>query len=339
MRVREGWIPVPEACYRPDGTLDAGAADPDAFFREAGINPFAALGLTLDSAGLTRAGSKPGPPPAGREGARTASAAPATTPVSAGSAVAAGRRRQSLLPVVGLRSGKRPAFRCGDCGGQLADGDEGLARAAHAAVCPRRPQQPAERAGAALEALPSVCSRGGVRVVAVRLSACPPRALARAAALLASMGEAMNGRVGPSDESLLRGAGAEAGEPGLEARLSRAGVRRDEAAMTVLACIGDGGRVVGVASAEPISGARRAGARTSSAAGADVVPARVGVRQIWTHTGARRRGVGRLLLESAALATLARPVGMDDLAVSAPTEAGAALAASVMGRADFAVYG
>jgi GNAT superfamily N-acetyltransferase len=96
--------------------------------------------------------------------------------------------------------------------------------------------------------------------------------------------------------------------------------------------------ILGVASSEPISGAvRRSDSDLDTVA--PVPAACVGIRQIWTHPQARRRGVGRLLVQGAQAAGVCGAVPLEAVAFSSPTIAGAALARAVCGRVDIAVYG
>lgn len=381
---RPGWVPVPAVCCSDSGTLKdewkrlaappaspsaAGtasgpgggsvpreaaslpsAADPDRWFREQGINPYSALGLTLDTAGaLTGSGRALGAAPT----AAATAGAPAPRALQGSRRRGPTQKRQALLPVVNMLTGARPARRCPDCGADAGPAGDDLAAAQHRAVCPARPNDAAPRAGATLAALPVVArSAAGANVVAVSLRAATGRLLDRAADMLALLESAMGTRVEASAESELLPA------PAAEEVVtrSRGRVARHEAGLTLLVCtmpaapsgatagapaVASAARVVvGLATSEPISGARLIGhcdvARADAPAAAS---ARVGIRQVWVRPGMRRRGLGGLLFRAAQLATLGAPVGREALAVSSPTISGSALARAVLGRPDFPVYG
>ena len=72
------------------------------------------------------------------------------------------------------------------------------------------------------------------------------------------------------------------------------------------------------------------------------VPARLGVRRMWVHPRARRRGLAAILLSWAcrkAVPIGARPVApASELAFTPPTEAGLATAAAVTGSTTILVY-
>lgn len=373
MRIREGWIPVPESFY----TSMAGAVDPDAWFREKGINPYATVGLTLDTAHA----SPPPPRKATAAAARSSSVSASSTVPRAG---AAGQRtRQTLLPAVPVHaletsgsatgaSSKRwrsISTGCSTCGmpQHLLDGDAG-----HTGRCAAMAAKPPPPAGTILARLPRLVCKGDLVVCSVRVASSPTAHVARAAWALQTMAEFMGVRVAASPQSVLAPASsssalsssaptsASGSSPSSTSGSALAaaagthsgpgpGFRADERLLTVLLCLGPrscssaaGSQLclLGVATAEPISSAvRRAAGEINLDTAVAVPAARVGVRQIWAHPQARRRGVGRLLLEGLQLAGVCSPAALAEVAFSSPTIAGAALARAVCGREDIAVYG
>jgi GNAT superfamily N-acetyltransferase len=281
------------------------SGDPDAWFRANGLNPFALLGMTMEEAAVA-------------------------SPVVADPPKV--RSRQSLLPVVG-KSASRASTTCTRCSMVYSPHDAEDVRA-HEAFCARQGAPAA--LPAALARLPSVPidTKEDLRVVSARVSDASSGPLLQAVAdalkaLELGMGSRVVGHTPRVDLPSLQ----------------RVGLRPDEACLTVLVCASASrGRkravIAGVATTEPIEGATRKPADDVVFTTGTTLPARLGVRQVWVHPHFRRRGVGTLLLQAAQRTGLrGGAVSRDDMALSAPTTAGARLGASFFQRPDFLVYG